>query len=149
VNKPRELAVKSKVVDVDINHHLRVKQTDNVLNGLIHDMKYEFLYKPSNLQSKEKIEEHIERIVRHEEYLKKIKLKNREAIKNTTYTSRPAGKDYELIHLKKIKHFTDHKGNYITKSGYVIDDYKLHNDDDVDHVDEQLVKARTTKPLTK
>ena len=113
MSKPTESAMKSKVIDMDINHHLRVKQTDNVLNGLIHDMKYEFLYKPSNLQSKEKIEEHIEKIVNHEEYLKKIKLKNREAIKNTTYTSRPAGKDYELIHLKKIKNSISYYPKFI------------------------------------
>lgn len=31
--------------------------------------------------------------------------------------------DYDMIHCKKYDHYTDHKGNYITKTGHLIDDY--------------------------
>jgi len=33
--------------------------------------------------------------------------------------------DFEMFHLPKFKHFTDHNGYHLTTQGYKIDDYNL------------------------
>ena len=38
--------------------------------------------------------------------------------------------DYDMIKDKKVKNYTDHKGNYITKTGHLIDDYLLNENND-------------------
>jgi hypothetical protein len=35
------------------------------------------------------------------------------------------------LKLKKFKNFKDHKGNYITTSGHLIDDYSIDKKNDV------------------
>ena len=34
--------------------------------------------------------------------------------------------DFDIIHVQKMEHFTDHKGNYLTRTGHKIDDFSLH-----------------------
>lgn len=53
------------------------------------------------------------------------KLKKGKAIMNTTYESMIVNRDFEVVQLHQIKDFKDHKGNLVTKSGYLIDDYQV------------------------
>jgi hypothetical protein len=34
--------------------------------------------------------------------------------------------DFELLKLKKIKNYRDHQGNYITKTGHLINDFAIN-----------------------
>ena len=38
--------------------------------------------------------------------------------------------EYDMIKDKKVKNYTDHRGNYITKTGHLIDDYLLNDKND-------------------
>lgn len=35
-------------------------------------------------------------------------------------------RDFDILHYKKFKNFTDHQGNFITITGHKIDDYLLN-----------------------
>ena len=46
-------------------------------------------------------------------------------------------RDFDVLHFKKYKNFTDHQGNFITITGHKIDDYLLaknFNDDSLSPV---------------
>lgn len=92
-------------------------------------MKYEFMNKPSHLQSRDSLELHINTMMKQEERMRREKLRTGEAIQATTYTAR-TGNDFELLRLKNFAHFTDHRGNYITKSGHMISDFAVNKDFD-------------------
>ena len=47
--------------------------------------------------------------------------------------------DFELLKLKKIKHYVDHQGNYITKTGQKIDNYAI---EDAKHTQNTFVKLK-------
>ena len=46
---------------------------------------------------------------------------------SSTIMSSKAPSDFELLRLDKINHYTDHQGNYITKTGHKIDNYAIYN----------------------
>lgn len=39
--------------------------------------------------------------------------------------SHKGASDFDIIHVHKLTHFTDHIGNYLTKTGHKIDDFSL------------------------
>ena len=82
-----------------------------VMNGLINEAKQEFLIKPSTLQTRDKLRDYINA------NLTKPKGKKNFVDKKMS--------QFDIVELKKISHFTDHKQDYITKSGFKIDNYNL------------------------
>ncbi len=89
----------------------KVKLLDMIMNGLINEATQEFLIKPSTLQTRDKLRDYI----------------------NSNLT-KPTGKknfvdkklsQFDIVDLKRITHFVDHKHDYITKSGFKIDNYNL------------------------
>ena len=61
--------------------------------------------------------------------------------KDTTATAR-APMDFEMITLRKIQNYKDHRGNYITKSGYLIDNYAIDRAEEARYA----AKVRTKDP---
>ena len=39
--------------------------------------------------------------------------------------------EFEMVQLKKIKNFVDHNGDYITRTGFKIDDYAILSEDEI------------------
>ena len=123
-DKKLEFAMKQDLVDKNVSHKLdnrikgfeaelqgKVKLLDMVMNGLINEAKEEFLIKPSTLQTRDKLREYIDA------NLTKPTGKKDFVDKKISY--------FDIVDLKKITHFTDHKHDYITKSGFKIDNYNL------------------------
>ena len=71
--------------------------------------KEEFLIKPSPYHTKDEIVQYIASNPETEKGKKIFPFKN--------FT------DFEIVRLNKMTHFTDHHGNYLTKSGLKIDDF--------------------------
>ena len=61
--------------------------------------------------------------------------------KDTTATAR-APTDFEMYGVRNIQSYKDHRGNYITKSGYLIDNYAMKTADDTGYA----AKVRTKDP---
>ena len=49
--------------------------------------------------------------------------------------------DFEVIHIHKMTHFTDHRGNFLTKTGHKIDDFSIipHKQYEEKEVDEKQI----------
>jgi len=78
----------------------------------------------SFLQNLQMIEKRIDVIVKNQKQKLAKDVHTGKAIFNTSASSRVPS-HFEAVQLRKIKNFTDHAGNYITKTGYKIDDYAL------------------------
>lgn len=89
----------------------RVKLIDSVLKGFMEDTKQEFLIKPSPLQTRDQLKVFIENSLSKD--------------KGTKIFVNKKISDFDVIRMPRTTHFTDHSGNYITKSGFKIDDYYL------------------------
>lgn len=121
-------------------HYQNFNKTEAVLDDLIKQISYEFLEKPTNLQSKEQLELHIQRLVEQDLKNQNRKLKDGRLFKETTYDSRTDHKEFAKFHVHKLQGFSDHRGNTITKSGYLIDDYKVKGEDEDGDQDENVDK---------
>jgi len=88
-------------------------------------IRKEYLENPTSfLQNLSLIEKQINTIVLNKSQKLAKKVHTGKAIFNTSASSRVPS-HFEAVQLRKIKSFTDHAGNYITKTGYKIDDYAL------------------------
>ncbi len=85
------------------------------------EAKEEFLIKPSPYHTREEIQKYID---------KGAKKEKGKRIFNQKGTS-----DFDILHVHKMTHFTDHKGNFLTKTGHKIDDFSL--EPHIEHVKEQ------------
>ena len=123
-DKKLEYVMKQELTDKNASHKLnnrikafeaelqgKVKLLDMVMNGLINEAAQEFLIKPSTLQTRDKLRDYINA------NLTKPKGKKNFIDKKMS--------QFDIIELRKISHFTDHKQDYITKSGFKIDNYNL------------------------
>ncbi|TNV77257.1 hypothetical protein FGO68_gene4295 [Halteria grandinella] len=89
----------------------RIKLLDSVLKNFMEDTRQEFLVKPSPLQTRDQLKVFIEKAISRD--------KGEKIFVNKKFS------DFDVIEMPRTTHFTDHGGNYITKSGYKIDDYYL------------------------
>lgn len=81
------------------------------MNDLINETKQEFLIKPSPLQTRDKLRDYINANIP-------------KSIGKKMFVDKKISQ-FDIIEMKKITHFTDHRKDYITKSGYKIDNYNL------------------------
>ncbi len=91
----------------------KVKVLDTLLTGLMSETKEEFLIKPSPLQTRQKIQHFIDHSVRKQPK-GGVKMWADKSIS-----------EFDISGLKRYTHFEDHQGDFITKSGYKIDNYNL------------------------
>ena len=84
---------------------------DSLLNTYMNETQHEFLIKPSPYHTREEIQKYID-IGSKKEKGKKI-------------FSQKGISDFDIIHVHKYQHFTDHRGNFLTKTGHKIDDFSL------------------------
>jgi hypothetical protein len=103
--------LKDRMKGFEVKLQNRVKLLDSVLNRFIADTKEEFIVKPSPLQTRNQLQAFIEKSITKD--------------KGTKIFVNKEISDFDIIHIKKTPCFTDHQGNYITKSGFKIDDYYL------------------------
>jgi hypothetical protein len=89
----------------------KVKLLDMIMNGLINETKQEFLVKPSPLQTRDKLRDYINANIQ-------------KPVGKKAFVDKKISQ-FDIIEMKKISHFTDHRQDYITKSGYKIDNYNL------------------------
>lgn len=87
-----------------------------MLNGFISETREEYLVKPSPLQTRDELKAFIEKTAR----------KGRNERRGTKIYVDKKVSDFDIIKMPRLTHFTDHTGNYITKTGYKIDDYYLN-----------------------
>jgi len=69
----------------------------------------EFLIKPSPYHTKEEIQKYID-------------LGEKE-VKGKKINNLRGASDFELIYFNRMPHLTDHRGNYLTRTGHKIDDF--------------------------
>ena len=76
------------MVERAFDHLQNFNKTEGVLNELVDQICYEFLEKPTNLQSKEQLEAHIRTLVESDLKTQNRRLRDGGLIKMPTYDSR-------------------------------------------------------------
>lgn len=76
------------------------------------EAKYEFLIKPSPYHTRDEIQKYIDVGAKSD--------------KGKRIFSQKVNSDFDIIHIHKMTHFTDHRGNYLTKTGHKIDDFSIN-----------------------
>mmetsp|Transcript_17491 Transcript_17491/g.16714 ORF Transcript_17491/g.16714 Transcript_17491/m.16714 type:complete len:210 (+) Transcript_17491:762-1391(+) len=102
------------VTKFDADYRGKLGMLDSVLGGLMNETKQEFLVKPSPYHTKKEIQNYIDKHAKKEKGKKIYNQGNHS--------------DFQVIHIHKIPHFTDHIGNFLTKTGHKIDDFSLEQD---------------------
>lgn len=103
--------IEDRVDTFEADFRSKVGMIDSVFNNLMNEAKEEFLVKPSPYHTREEIRKYIDMGAKREKGRKIFIHKN---------TS-----DFDVIHVHRYSHFTDHTGNYLTKTGHKIDDFSL------------------------
>eukprot|EP00347_Sterkiella_histriomuscorum_P021884 403332429 len=104
--------VEDRLDRFDADFRGKVGMLDSVLKTYMKDAKYEFLIKPSPYHTREEIQKYVVAGAKKEEKGKMIF-----TMKNMS--------DFDIIHVNKLSHFTDHQGNFLTKTGHKIDDFSI------------------------
>ncbi|CDW91790.1 folylpolyglutamate synthase [Stylonychia lemnae] len=112
VNTSGKHKVEDRLGRFDADFRGKVGMLDVALNSYMNEAKHEFLIKPSPYHTREEIQKYIDLGVKNEEKGKKIFNQGKIS-------------DFDIIKVKKVSHFTDHQGNYLTKTGHKIDDFSL------------------------
>lgn len=105
--------IKDRVGQVEADFRGKINHIDSAFKDFINETRQEFLHKPPPYFTKEETQALVD------EGIQNNKEKGRKIFVHKGST------DFEVFHLRKHKHFTDHAGNYLTKTGLKIDDFNL------------------------
>lgn len=109
-----------------------------MLNEIVNDMKLDSISQARMQQSRDDIEQQVIVKYNQDEKDRLCLIKNNKNSNNSKNNSlkykQKNNRDFDVLHFKKFKNFTDHQGNFITITGHKIDDYligapKVFNDE--------------------